>query len=210
MVEMLIAGSILSRILSQVFSLAQRYMTNDDLLTLQNLQLYGYGLNQKGSVTAFFIPILAALIPLILIRFSMNAVSFSADEARCMGLNTFRLSLLGLVCGTLLVVLAVLFCGDVGMLALMIPFYCRALFGADSYGQSNVIICTGNLTENTVQAITGLRMQGKSPEVLLSLPPLRADQDADRKPFPEALRVLELAQIPYRVLRDVKDLVTTS
>lgn len=130
-VEMLIAGSILSRILSQVFNLAQRYMTNDDLLTLQNLQLYGYGLNQKGSVTAFFIPILVALIPLILIRFSMNAVSFSADEARCLGLNTFRLSLLGLVCGTLLVVLAVLFCGDVGMLALMIPFICRALFGAD-------------------------------------------------------------------------------
>ena len=81
---------------------------------------------------------------------------------------------------------------------------------ADSYGQSNVLICTGNLTENTVHAITGLRMHGKSPEVLLSLPPLRDDQDADRKPFSEALRVLELAQVPYRVLHDVKDLVTAS
>ena len=130
-VEMLIAGSILARILSQTVTLVQRYMTNDDLLTLQNLQLYGYGLNKEGSVTAFFIPLLAALIPLILIRFSMNAVAFSADEGRCMGLNTFLLSLLALTCGTLMVVISVLFCGDVGMLALMIPFLCRALFGAD-------------------------------------------------------------------------------
>ena len=130
-VEMLIAGSILARLLSQIFTLVQRYMTYDDLLTLQDLQLYGYGLNKEGSITAFFIPVLVALIPLILIRFSMNAVSFSADEARCIGLNTFRLSLLALVCGTFLVVIAILFCGDVGMLALMIPFLCRALFGAD-------------------------------------------------------------------------------
>ena len=130
-VEMLIAGSILARLLSQIFTLVQRYMTYDDLLTLQNLQMYGYGLNKEGTVFAFFIPIIVAIIPLIFIRFSMNAVSFSTDEAKCMGLNTFRLSLLALVCGTFLVVIAVLFCGDVGMLALMIPFLCRALFGAD-------------------------------------------------------------------------------
>ena len=134
-VEMLIAGSILARILSQVFTLVQRYMTNDDLLTLQNLQLYGYGLTREGNAAAFFVPVLAALIPLLLIRFSMNAVAFSADEARCMGFNTFRLSLLSLICGTLLVVVAVLFCGDIGMLALMIPFLCRALFGADFRNQ---------------------------------------------------------------------------
>ena len=78
--------------------------------------------------------------------------------------------------------------------------------GGDAYGQSNVILCTGNLTRHTVQAITGLRQQGKSPEVLLSVPPLREDQDADRKPFPESLRILEMAQIPYRILHDVTDL----
>ena len=78
--------------------------------------------------------------------------------------------------------------------------------GGDAYGQSNVILCTGNLTRHTMQAITGLRQQGKSPEVLLSVPPLREDQDADRKPFPESLRILEMAQIPYRILHDVTDL----
>ena len=77
---------------------------------------------------------------------------------------------------------------------------------SDSYGHSNVMICTGNLTQNTVHAVTGLRMQGKSPEVLLSLPPLREDQDVEDKPFPEALRILELARVPCRVLRDVTDL----
>ncbi len=130
-VEILIAGTILTRLLSEIITLIEKYMTEDDLITLQQISMYGFGLSGRGSVAVFLIPLLIMLIPLFLMRFSMNAVSFPAGEARTIGLNTFALGIFAIICSTMMTVNAVMFAGDVGMMAMLIPFICRSLFGMD-------------------------------------------------------------------------------
>jgi iron complex transport system permease protein len=134
-VEILVAGTILTRLLSEIVTLIERHMTEDDLVTLQEITMYGFGLGQEGTAAVFLIPLLILLIPLFLMRFSMNAVSFPPEESRTIGLNTFALGIFAIICSTMMTVDAVMFAGDVGMMALLIPFICRSLFGVDFRNQ---------------------------------------------------------------------------
>lgn len=130
-VEMLIAGSILTTILGEVITLVQKYMTPDDLVTLEQLLIYGFGLNGEGSVIWFALPLILALAVIFLIRFSMNAVCFTPEEAKTLGMDTFRLGILALLAGTMMIVVTTMYSGNVGMMALLIPFICRGIFGVD-------------------------------------------------------------------------------
>lgn len=134
-VEMLLAGSLLTRIIADLVTLIQKSMTQDDLETLQEFTMYGLGLSGRGAVPWFLIPILAAFIPLFLLRFSLNASAFPQGEAKTMGLNTFWLNVIAIICATVLSVASLMFVGNVSMMALIIPFLCRAMFGVDFRNQ---------------------------------------------------------------------------
>ena len=130
-VEMLLAGSLLTRIIADLVTLIQKTMTQDELEVLQEFTMYGFGISGKGAVIWFAIPILAAFIPLYMLRFSLNASAFPQGEAKVMGMNTFWLNLVAVICSTFLSVSALMFVGNVSMMALIIPYICRAMFGID-------------------------------------------------------------------------------
>lgn len=134
-VEMLIAGSLLTRILTDIVTLVEKTMTEDELVVLQEFMMYGLGVSQSGAARLFFLPLLAGLVPLFLLRFSMNAAAFPQGEAKTMGLNTFWMNAVAVVCATILSVASLMFVGNVGMAALIVPFICRAVFGVDFRNQ---------------------------------------------------------------------------
>lgn len=131
--DMLLTGCIISRVVSKLLSTVQYYTLDEaEYLSLQEMSLYGTGLgNTKGTVF-LLAALLAGLLPLLLLRGSLNLLTFSDEEARCMGLNTGWMRVLALLCGTVLLIAAQIHCGDMGLLAMLVPHLCRYIFGADT------------------------------------------------------------------------------
>lgn len=77
------------------------------------------------------IPILVGFIPLFLLRWRINLLTVGEDEARSMGINTGRLRLIVIVCATLMTAASVAVSGMIGWVGLVIPHFCRLIYGYD-------------------------------------------------------------------------------
>ena len=75
--------------------------------------------------------IFVGLLPLLLLRWRMNLLTLSADEARAMGVNTDRLRLAVILSSTVLTASAVAVSGMIGWVGLVIPHLSRRIVGSD-------------------------------------------------------------------------------
>lgn len=149
--DILLAGSAMSRVLSKlVMSLQYSYLEESDYLLLQEMSLYGTGIGNTRGAVFLFAALILGLVPVVLMRNSLNVVTFPDEEARCMGLRPGRMRVLSLVCGTILIIAAQIHCGEVGMLALLVPHICRYIFGSNTreliigsmlYGAIMMLVC---------------------------------------------------------------------
>ena len=71
------------------------------------------------------------LLPLLLLRWRMNLLTLSADEARSMGVNTDRLRLVAILSATVLTAASVSVSGMIGWVGLVIPHLSRRIVGSD-------------------------------------------------------------------------------
>ena len=71
------------------------------------------------------------LLPLLLLRWRMNLLTLSADEARAMGVHTDRLRLAVILSATVLTASAVSVSGMIGWVGLVIPHLSRRIVGND-------------------------------------------------------------------------------
>ena len=77
------------------------------------------------------IPMLAGLIPLLLLRWQLNVITMGDDEARAMGVDPRKIRLWTAVCSTLVTASAVSVSGMIGWVGLVIPHMMRRLVGSD-------------------------------------------------------------------------------
>lgn len=80
----------------------------------------------------FLIPFLLGSIPLLALRWRLNALSFGDEEAQAMGVNTALLRGVCIACATLLTSAVVAVAGVVGWVGLIIPHVVRFLVGPDN------------------------------------------------------------------------------
>ena len=80
----------------------------------------------------FLAPFLIGCIPLLALRWRLNALSFGDEEAEAMGVNTTLLRGVCIVCSTLLTSAVVAVAGVVGWVGLIIPHLVRFIFGPDN------------------------------------------------------------------------------
>lgn len=77
------------------------------------------------------------LLPMIILGYRFNSVAFDDMEMKAMGISNGRMRGLGLISGSLMATIALVHCGDVGFLCMVIPFMCRdrlqTEFGEVSY-----------------------------------------------------------------------------
>jgi iron complex transport system permease protein len=74
--------------------------------------------------------IVAGTVPLVLLRWRIDLLALSEDEARSLGLDVARLRLAVIVCATLVTASAVALAGVIGWVGLVIPHAARLLVGA--------------------------------------------------------------------------------
>jgi iron complex transport system permease protein len=82
------------------------------------------------DLPATLIPIAVGLVPLALLRWRIDVLSLSEDEARSLGLSVGWLRFVVIVCATLATAAAVSLAGTIGWVGLVIPHAARLLVGA--------------------------------------------------------------------------------
>jgi iron complex transport system permease protein len=86
----------------------------------------------RGKDIAFLaVPVLVSMAVLFGLRWRMNLLTVSDDEAESMGVNLHRLRGVVILCATLMTAASVAVAGLIGWIGLVIPHFCRILFGYD-------------------------------------------------------------------------------
>ncbi|MDR1051588.1 MAG: iron ABC transporter permease [Deltaproteobacteria bacterium] len=128
---LLLTGMVVSSLFSALGSLL-KYLSSDELvLTSMVLWLMG-SFAHAGSWPNVGLASLAAVlgvVPLLLARWSVDALAFGEEDARALGVDHRRLRLLLVVCATLLTASSVALCGLVGWVGLIVPHLARLLVG---------------------------------------------------------------------------------
>ena len=85
----------------------------------------------RADLISILVPIGFGLAPLYLLRWRLNLLTLSEDEARALGVDTRKLRLLFIICATLVTSAAVSISGIIGWVGLLIPHMARFLVGPD-------------------------------------------------------------------------------
>ncbi|MDO4501697.1 MAG: iron ABC transporter permease [Coriobacteriia bacterium] len=142
-VDMLLVGSIVSQVFGQIVLYVTYYVFDDETFLIYTTINEVLQVNTEPVAYAFLIVgFLVTFIPVFLIRFRLNALSFTETEARGMGVDLNRFRYVMLFLATIMVIVAMAHAGMVGMAALIVPFLSRAFFGAESRKQlvGNILI----------------------------------------------------------------------
>lgn len=89
------------------------------------------------------VPILLGIFVLWLLRWRLNLLPLSEDEARASGVSITALRGVTVVCATAITAAAVALCGQVGWVGLLVPHICRMKFGSNHLSLIPASIGTG-------------------------------------------------------------------
>lgn len=129
--DLLLTGAILSQIVSAVSSYYTVSMENEELLVYQQISNAMEVNTEAISFAVLFAAAAVSIVPVYLMRFRFNAVCFDHEESSCMGVSTGKIKIAALLLGTMMVTAAMVHCGSVGMISLIVPFISRGIFGAE-------------------------------------------------------------------------------
>lgn len=105
---------------------------------------------------------LVGFIPLILLRWRMNILSLSDEEARALGLNVEVTRLIFILSATLITASAVSIAGIIGWLGLIVPHIVRLLVGANFNHQLPISLLVGAImlliTDTLARTIANLEL----------------------------------------------------
>jgi len=127
---MILAGVIVGTLFSSFVSLIKYVADPSNKLPAITYWLMG-SLSSVSSHDVFVasIPVFLGLIPVLLLRWRLNVMSFGDEEAKTLGVNTGVLRFGVVVCATLMTASAVSISGVIGLVGLIVPHLARLLVG---------------------------------------------------------------------------------
>lgn len=129
--NMIMAGSVISQIVN-VFTMYFMYNLEDEDLVLYELISLGTYIDTSALSMAIFLAVMAiSILPVLLMRYRLNAIGMDKTETTSLGISTKGLRLVGQVCGAVMVTCATIHCGQVGMISMVIPYILRRTVGSD-------------------------------------------------------------------------------
>ena len=131
-VTLILAGMMISSLFSAGTSFVKLVADTQQQLPAITYWLMGSLSSIKDKDVVFLaIPVALGMIPLFFLRWRMNLLTVGEEEAQSMGVNTRQLRCSVIVCATLLTSASVAVSGMIGWVGLVIPHFCRMLFGYD-------------------------------------------------------------------------------
>lgn len=131
-IALILAGMVVSSLFSAGTSYIKLVADTQEQLPAITYWLMGSLASIKQRDVLFLlIPFVLGIVPLLLLRWRINLLTVGDDEAKAMGVNTTALRLTVIVCATLLTASSVAVAGMIGWVGLIVPHFCRMLFGSD-------------------------------------------------------------------------------
>lgn len=130
--SVVLAGIMIGSLFTALVSLLKFVADTESQLPAISYWLMG-GLDKASYITLLYgapLIILGILI-LYLLRWRMNLLPLSEDEARASGANIKVLRGITVVCATAVTASCVSMCGQVGWVGLLVPHMCRMKFGSN-------------------------------------------------------------------------------
>lgn len=129
---MILAGMMIGSLFTSCTSFVKLVADTEQTLPAITYWLMGSLVSIKPQDVAFVIfPVIAGSVPLFLLKWRINLLTVGEEEAQAMGINTRALRLVVIVCATLLTASSVAISGMIGWVGLVIPHFCRMIFGYD-------------------------------------------------------------------------------
>ena len=127
-----LAGIMISSLFTALVSLVKFVADEESQLPAITYWLMG-GLSSAsyGTLLLGAPSIIVGILVLYLLRWRMNLLPLSEDEARASGVNVPVLRGITVVCATAITASCVSMCGQVGWVGLLIPHMCRMKFGSN-------------------------------------------------------------------------------
>ena len=127
---LILAGIMIGSLVSSGTSFIKMVADPEDQLPAITYWLMG-SLNgtSPGDVKLALIPMVIGLVPLFLLRWRVNILTFGDDEAQTMGVNPRRLRITVIICSTLVTAASVAVSGVIGWVGLVIPHLTRRMVG---------------------------------------------------------------------------------
>ncbi len=129
--EMVMMGSIVSQALGVVSMYIMYNMEDEDMLIFQQLSLGTYLETDNLNVAVLMIVMAVSVLPVLIMRYRMNIIGLDVSETTSIGLDPKPLRTAAQVCGVLMVTSAMIHCGQVGMISMLIPYIVRKFIGSD-------------------------------------------------------------------------------
>ena len=117
--------------LFQAFITMTKYVADPDdkLPSITYLLMGGLSSTNLGDLPLLLVPVVLGMVPMLLFRYQLNALSFGDEEARALGVNTRFVRALFIGCATLVTSASVAAAGMIGWVGLVIPHLARMVVG---------------------------------------------------------------------------------
>ena len=130
--SIVLSGIMIGSLFTALVSLTKYVADAESQLPAITYWLMG-GLDKASYKTLMFgaPPIIVGIIILWLLRWKLNLLPLTEDEARSSGVNIKALRGVTVLCATAITASCVSMCGQVGWVGLLIPHMCRMKFGSN-------------------------------------------------------------------------------
>lgn len=132
-IVLVLTGMVVSAFFQALISIIKYMADSDTKLPAITFWLMG-GLSNItfDQVEVLIITFIIAIIPIILLRWKLNIISFGDEEAKSMGINVEKIRIILIFCATILTAASVSIGGIIGWVGLVIPHISRMIVG-DNY-----------------------------------------------------------------------------
>lgn len=129
---MILGGMVISSLFSAGTSFIKLVADTDNQLPAITYWLMGQLSSIKQQDLRFILaPMAVGMIPLLLLRWRLNLLTIEEETSKSVGINISLLRLIVVICATLLTASAVSVSGMIGWVGLVIPHFCRMIYGYD-------------------------------------------------------------------------------
>ena len=129
---LILGGMVISSLFTAGTSYVKLVADTDEELPAITYWLMGSLSSIKPEDLLFVtIPIIAGLIPLFLLKWRLNLLTIEEDTSKSVGINVTALRFVVIICATLITAASVSVSGMIGWVGLVIPHFCRLIYGYD-------------------------------------------------------------------------------
>lgn len=132
-IMLILSGIVVTSVFNALLSGIKFVADPQSKLPAISFWLMGSMSNASFRSIALYSPaIIAGTIIIYILRWKLNILSLSEDEAKAMGINLKLFKSLIIVASTLITASCVALCGIIGWVGLLVPHICRIVFGVNT------------------------------------------------------------------------------